>query len=78
MLNFGDSEDGDDVVFGGPGDDSLSAGVGADRLLGGRGDDRLTEGEVDAPTVDLFAGGSGSDTCAPGAEDVVVSCELPL
>ena len=41
-------------------------------------DDLRSEGEVDAPTVDLFAGGSGSDTCAPGAEDVVVSCELPL
>lgn len=58
--------------------DSLAAGVGADRLFGGPGDDRLTEGEVDAPIVDVFAAGDGTDTCAPGAEDVVLSCELPL
>ena len=77
-MNFGDSEDGDDVVYGGPGKDSLSAGVGADRLLGGGGDDRLTEGEVDAPTVDLFSAGAGTDTCAPGLEDVALSCELAV
>ncbi len=66
------------MIVGGLGDDSLSAGVGADVLLGGVGDDRLTEGEVDAPTVDVFAAGSGTDTCAPGDEDVALSCEQPL
>jgi Ca2+-binding RTX toxin-like protein len=75
-LNFGDEEDGDDVVFGGPGDDDLHAGVGADRLFGGAGDDFLAEGEVDAPVVDLFAGGFGDDTCFAGPEDVLRSCEI--
>ena len=75
-LNFGDEEAGDDTVFGGPGDDDLHAGVGADRLFGGAGNDFLAEGEVDAPVVDLFAGGFGVDTCFAGAEDVVRGCEI--
>ena len=77
-LNFGDSENGNDLVVGGWGADDLHAGVGADWLFGGPGADRLAEGEVDAPIVDLFAGGLGLDTCGPGAEDVVFSCELPI
>ena len=75
-LNFGDEEDGDDEVSGGKGDDDLHAGVGADRLFGNSGDDTLAEGEVDAPLVDLFTGGLGTDTCFAGAEDTVRSCEV--
>ena len=78
VLNFGDAEDGDDVVVGGVGNDDLHAGVGADVLLAGAGDDRLAEGEVDAPIVDVFAGGPGTDTCGVGVEDVVTSCEVPI
>jgi Ca2+-binding RTX toxin-like protein len=74
-LNFGDEEDGDDEVIGGGGDDNLRAGLGADRLFGSRGDDFLGEGEVDAPIIDLFAGGPGIDSCSPGAEDDVQGCE---
>jgi large repetitive protein len=75
-LNFGDAEDGDDEVSGGAGDDNLHAGVGRDRLFGNSGDDTLQEGEVDSPLVDLFSGGSGTDTCFAGAEDAVRSCEV--
>ena len=75
-LNFGDEEGGDDVVVGGSGNDDLHAGVGADRLFGNGGDDFLAEGEVDAPLIDLFAGGIGVDTCFAGAEDEVRSCEI--
>lgn len=75
VLNFGDEEDGDDFVVGGGGDDDLHAGVGADRLFGNDGNDLLQEGEVDAPTIDLFSGGAGIDTCNAGAEDQVRSCE---
>ncbi len=75
-MNFGDEEDGDDVVVGGPGNDDLHAGVGADRLFGNGGDDFLAEGEVDAPLIDLFSGGIGVDTCFAGAEDDVRSCEI--
>ena len=78
VLNFGDSEDGADLVVGGLGADDLHAGVGADRLFGGPGEDRLAEGEVDAPIVDRFDGGSATDTCGPGTEDLVFRCELPI
>jgi Ca2+-binding RTX toxin-like protein len=74
-LNFGDEENGDDQVFGGRGDDDLHAGVGIDRLFGNRGDDFLAEGEVDAPLVDLFSGGTGADTCFAGVEDELRGCE---
>lgn len=66
VLNFDDEEDGDDVVSGGSGDDDLHAGVGLDRLFGNHGRDTLREGEVDAPMIDLFAGGAGIDSCSPG------------
>jgi Ca2+-binding RTX toxin-like protein len=65
------------VVSGGGGDDDLHAGVGSDRLFGNRGNDTLQEGEVDAPLIDLFSGGSGVDTCTAGAEDRVRGCESP-
>ena len=76
VLNFGDEENGDDVVYGGAGNDDLHAGVGADRLFGQAGSDFLAEGEVDAPIVDLFSGGSGLDTCFAGTEDTIRQCEL--
>lgn len=34
--------------------------------------------EVDAPIVDLFAGGAGTDTWGVGLEDVVSGCEVPV
>jgi Ca2+-binding RTX toxin-like protein len=75
VLNFGDEEDGDDVVYGGDGEDDLHAGVGADQLFGEVGNDFLAEGEVDAPLIDLFSGGPGVDTCFAGAEDSLKQCE---
>jgi hypothetical protein len=47
-------------------------------LLAGAGNDRLAEGEVDAPIVDVFAGGPGTDTCGVGLEDAVTGCEVPI
>ena len=76
VLNFGDEEDGDDVVVGGEGNDDLHAGVGADQLFGRGGNDFLAEGEVDAPLIDLFSGGTGVDTCFAGTEDMLKQCEV--
>jgi hypothetical protein len=45
-------------------------------LFGNAGDDFLAEGEVDAPLIDLFSGGSGVDTCFAGDEDDVHGCEV--
>ena len=77
FLNTGDDEEnGDDEVFGGPGDDVLAAGVGEDKMFGESGDDRLFAGKADSPLVDLFSGGRGTDTCDPGEEDKLRSCEI--
>jgi Ca2+-binding RTX toxin-like protein len=77
FLNIiGEHENGDDEVFGGPGDDVLAAGVGEDKMFGESGDDQLFAAQEDSPLVDLFSGGRGTDTCDPGEEDKLRSCEL--
>ena len=76
FLAISEEEKGDDEVFGGPGNDTIAAGAGEDRMFGESGDDHLTEGEADSPLVDLFSGGRGTDTCDPGEEDKLRSCEV--
>jgi Ca2+-binding RTX toxin-like protein len=72
--------EGDDWIFGDAGNDSLGAHPGKDSVFGGTGNDVLygdtwPAGDNDPTDADHLYGGDGFDTCYPGWEDVVSSCE---
>ena len=71
-------QEGNDWIFGDAGNDTLGSHPGKDYVYGGADNDTLfgdtygVEGEADK---DHLNGGPGYDTCYPGWEDTVSSCE---
>jgi Ca2+-binding RTX toxin-like protein len=75
---------GNDVISGGRGDDAMDGGDGSDDLDGDAGDDILLAGnsagedtQTDDGKADDLDGGADTDRCGGGANDALVSCELP-
>jgi Ca2+-binding RTX toxin-like protein len=58
LPGAGQSNDGNDTLYGQGGNDALFGGLGSDRLFGGTGNDVLTGG----PGADKLYGGAGIDT----------------